>query len=391
VRRIRIISAFVSVVLRGVVRDPQALFFMVALPVAIIVIIGATFGGVQRLDIGVVQRDHGVVASAVVDTLRAATGVRVHVYKDLESVRRAVRRQAIAAGIELPADLDERAAGSGFIDLPFVTNRATSASFPARNIVDDALGRIGGRVAAARLTATATGIAFRDALREATAVALRMPGIVVTTRDVGSGRAATLSRFSLTAPQNLVLFVFISAAASSAAIVRMRRGGLLRRVLASPVSAAMLTGGIAAGWFAIATCQSLIIIVVGTLLFGVDWGDPLAATVLVTVYALVGSGVGLLTGAAARDADRVGAIAPVVGIVLGALGGCMIPLEFFPPSMRAVAHVVPQFWAVTAWQRLVFDGAGVAGIAGPVGVLAAFAVVFLALAAIVLQRDLVQA
>jgi ABC-2 type transport system permease protein len=87
----------------------------------------------------------------------------------------------------------------------------------------------------------------------------------------------------------------------------------------------------------------------------------------------------------------VGAIAPVVGIVLGALGGCMIPLEFFPPSMRAVAHVVPQFWAVTAWQRLVFDGAGIAGIAGPVGVLAAFAVVFLALAAIVLQRDLVQA
>lgn len=390
-RQLRVIAAFVSVVLRGVVRDPTALFFMVALPVAIIVIIGATFGGVQRLDVGVVQRDHGIVATGVVNELRVAKGVRLHSYNDLESLRRAVRRNAIAAGIELPAGLDRQAAASGTIEVPFVTNPATTASFPARNIVDDALQRVGGRVAAARLAENATGRPFLQAMPVATDAAARAPGVAVATRDVGSGRAATLSRFSLTAPQNLVLFVFISAAASSAAIVRMRRGGLLRRSLASPVSAAMLTLGVAGGWFAIALLQSLLIIVVGALVFGVDWGDPLGGIVLVAVYALVGTGVGLLTGALARDADRVGAIAPVVGIVLGALGGCMIPLEFFPPTMRALAHVVPQYWAVSAWQRLIFNGSGLGGIAAPVAVLAVFAAAFLTLAAVALRRDLVQA
>jgi ABC-2 type transport system permease protein len=153
----------------------------------------------------------------------------------------------------------------------------------------------------------------------------------------------------------------------------------------------MLTAGVAAGWFALAVLQSLIIVVVGALVFGVDWGDPLAATALVAVYAAVGAGVGLLTGAVGRDADRVGAIAPVIGIVLGALGGCMIPLEIFPPTMRAIAHAVPQYWAVTAWQRLIFDGAGIAGIAAPIAVLALFAIVFLGLAGLVLWRDLVQA
>ncbi len=390
-RRLRIVVAFVSVVLRGVVRDRTALFFMVALPVAIIVIIGATFGGVQRLDVGVVTHDRGVVATALVDTLRSAKGVRVHTYANLESMRRAVRRNAIAAGIDLPPGLDLQTAGSGVIQLPFVTNRATSGSFPARNIVDDALGRVGARIAAARLAVTATGVSFPDALGAAGTVARRSPGVAVATRDVGSGRTTTLSRFSLTAPQNLVLFVFISAAASSAAIVRMRRAGLLRRSLASPVSAGMLTLGVAAGWFAIAVAQSLIIIGVGALVFGVDWGDPLGAAVLVAVYAFVGAGVGLLTGALARDPDRVGAIAPVVGIVLGALGGCMIPLEFFPPTMRAIAHAVPQYWAVTAWQRLVFNGDGLAGIAAPVAVLVVFAAGFLTLATVALRRDVMQA
>lgn len=390
-RQLRVIAAFIVVVLRGIVRDPTALFFMVALPVAIIVIIGATFGGVQRLDIGVVQHDHGTVAAAVVRELRSATGVRLHSYGDVESLRRAVRRNAIAAGIELPGGLDGQAVGSGTIAIPFVTNPATSSSFPARNIVDDALQRVGGRVAAARLAATATGRPVAEALRVASDVGARARGVVVATSDVGSGRASTLSRFALTAPQNLVLFVFINAAASSAAIVRMRRGGLLRRALASPVSAGMLTLGVAGGWFAIAVLQSLLIIVVGALVFGVDWGDPLAGTVLVVVYALVGAGVGIVTGAIGGDPDRVGAIAPVVGIVLGALGGCMIPLEFFPPTMRAIAHVVPQYWAVSAWQRLVFDGSGLAGIATPVAVLAVFAAAFLTLAAVALRRDLVQA
>lgn len=390
-RRIRILRGFVTVVLRGLARDRTALFFMLVLPVAIIVIIGATFGGVQRLDIGVVQQDHGLVASAVVTKLRSADGARVHSYKSLGALREAVRRNAIMAGIVLVPGLDQQAAGTGELGIPFVTNPASAASFPARSIVDDALSRVGGRIAAARLAATTTATPFPDALRVASGIAARTPGIVVATQDVGSGRVRTLSRFSLTAPQNLVLFVFISASATGAALVRMRRSGVLRRALASPVSAAMVTCGVGLGWLAMALLQSLIIILVGAVVFGVDWGDPIAATALVGVYALVGSGAGLLTGALGRDEDRVSAVAPVLGIVLGALGGCMIPLEVFPPSMRSIAHVIPQFWANTAWQHLVFDGSGVGGIAAPLGVLTLFAVVFLSLAAVVLRRDLVQA
>lgn len=60
-----------------------------------------------------------------------------------------------------------------------------------------------------------------------------MPDMTVETVDVGRAQRTGLSRFSLVAPQELVLFVFINAAASGATLVRMRRTGVLRRVLAS--------------------------------------------------------------------------------------------------------------------------------------------------------------
>jgi ABC-2 type transport system permease protein len=144
--------------------------------------------------------------------------------------------------------------------------------------------------------------------------------------------------------------------------------------------------GLVVAWFALALFQSALIIGVGALLFGVDWGDPLAAVLLTTVFALVGAGAGILVGSLSRDADRVSAISPPVGIALGALGGCMVPLEVFPPVMLAVAHAVPQYWAMTAWQQLVFDGDGVGAIVVPLAVLTAFAVVLVGSAAAVLRR-----
>jgi hypothetical protein len=37
----------------------------------------------------------------------------------------------------------------------------------------------------------------------------------------------------------------------------------------------------------------------------------------------------------------------LLGLGLGALGGCMVPLEVFSPVMQRVAHATPQAWATT--------------------------------------------
>ncbi len=343
--RLRLTLAFTGVVLRRLVHDRSSLFFMLVLPVGVIVIVGSTFGGPARVTIGVVDRSGGPVARSVVTELERAEGVKLRTYTDAEELDAMVRRRAVDAGLVLPADLDERAGRAETSAVTFTALPDNSASATARTVVDGALASVGTPISAASFARSAGADGSFD---EVLTVARRLDrdsGASVRSVDVGKGRKEPLSTFALTVPQNLVLFVFITGLASGSALIRLRNLGVLRRSMATPVSARQVVAGVGLGWFAMALAQSLIIVAIGAVAFGVDWGDPLAAGALVLVYSLVGAGAGLLIGVIGQDEDRAGAITPIVGIVLGALGGCMVPLEIFPDTMTTVAHVVPQYWA----------------------------------------------
>lgn len=379
---------FVSVVLRRLLRDRTALFFMAVLPVIVIVIIGVTFGSAGGVEIGVVNNSPGSgAASSIVHAMDRSEGTTITTYSSLESMRGAVRRQSISAGVVLPADLDA-ALANGDVTITLVALPNGQATAVARDVLVSAAASVLAPADAARFAASVTGQDQAVAQAVATSVGASLPGVDVATVDIGRPQRSGLSQFSLVAPQELVLFVFINSMASGAALVRMRRTGVLRRVLAGPGGAGTIVLGLLSAWVIVALLQSLLILVVGAFAFGVDWGSTVGAAALVFVFALVGAGAGLIVGALGGNEDRVGAITPPIGLVLGALGGCMVPLEVFSPTMRGVAHATPQFWAITAWQRLIFDGDGIGGIAVPLLVLAAFAAVFLTSAVLVLRRSL---
>ena len=110
---------------------------------------------------------------------------------------------------------------------------------------------------------------------------------------------------------------------------------------------------------------------------------------MVILFALVGAGAGMLLGTLFRNEQQTVGISLLLGLGLGALGGCMVPLEIFSPTLRRVAHITPQAWGNDAFARLVGHGASVTGILPQLGVLAAYAVVLLSLAAWRLRRVLV--
>jgi len=380
------VRAFVSMVLRHLARDRSALFFMLVLPVAIIVIIGSTFGGQTRVRVGVVVEDGSAAAGELLAELRDAPGIEVREVDDRDELTSRLRRFAVAAGVIVPAGYGDRVAAGRTAELEVVGDLTSLQAVAARAAVERSTAGLGGRIAAARLVAAETG----RPLEEVRTAVERDEGasVEVRVRDVGEAVIGDRSRFSLTAPQNLVLFVFINTLGAGALLVRSRQVGVLRRVLATPTPAWRIVAGLGAGWMAVALVQSLIIVAVGAVAFGVAWGDPLAASALILVFALVGTGGGLLLGAVGRNEDRVGAMTPVVGLVLGALGGCMTPVEVFPPALVRVAHAIPHYWALEAWRTLIFDGGGLVDIAPSLGVLAGVAVVLGGSAVAVLRRDL---
>ena len=351
------IVALTSATLRQYWRDPTSLFFAIALPIGIIVLIGSTFGGPQDVEIGVV--DDGAsddLIAAVVAELDAVDDVTVVEFDDADSARQAIRRFDIEAAVVL---------GDGTFG-SIVDENAGTTAFSTRETIEQAVDR-----------ATAPD----DSLR---------PDVTRTTVGGDDVLFDSDSDFTLTAAQNLVLFTFITALTAGVLVVRARRLGVLRRAATTAASVGQLTLGLAGTWFLLAMMQAAIILVVGAVAFGVDWGDPLAGLALLVTFGLVGSGAGLLVGGLFRDEDQVGSVGPPLALVMAALGGCMVPSEVFPDSMTTVSQITPHYWALEGWKDVVFDGAGLADVGTNVAVLAAMAAVLIGVATVAVQRSIVR-
>jgi ABC-2 type transport system permease protein len=377
--------------LRRLARDRLALFFLVLLPVVIILIIGLAFGdaGSERLPVGVADEGAGRLGSELRAGLETSPALDARAYDDADALGKAVRRGVVAAGVVVPAGYDEALRAGRRADVTFVTDQTRPAPAPVRSAVAAVVARQAAEVKAARLAAETAGVPFDSALARARALAAAQPQVRVEATTVGGREDALPAGFNYTAPANLVLFVFITSMAGAASLIEARRLGVTRRLLATPTTAATILFGEALGRFAVALLQGLIIFLVGWLVFGVDWGDPPAALLLLVTFALVATGVGLLLGAVLRNAEQATSIGPPVGIALGMLGGCMWPLAIVPAPMRAVGHLFPQAWAMDGFIALIARNAGLAGITRQLAVLAAFAAVLLALATWRLRRALV--
>jgi ABC-2 type transport system permease protein len=189
------------------------------------------------------------------------------------------------------------------------------------------------------------------------------------------------------AATQLILFTFVNSLAGSAGLVQTRQYGVLKRMLSTPVSSTSILAGETLGRFLIAAVQGIFIVVAAALLFGVDWGDPLGAGAVLALFALVSTGAAMMFGSVLANEQQAGALVPF-GLALAALGGCMVPLEVFPDTMRTIAHVTPHAWANEAFEKLTQHGAALGDVLPQLGVLAAFAVVFLAAGSLLLRRTL---
>lgn len=230
--------------------------------------------------------------------------------------------------------------------------------------------------------AVATGLARAAGLQATSTVG-------VGTAVVDSGASTLPGGFSYSAPTMLVLFVFLNALAGGSSIIQARQLGIHARAMAAPITARTIVLGETLAALLLALLQSVLIGGIGALAFGVRWGNPLAAAALVLVWALVGTGAGLLSGTVFRTPEQASAIGPAVGIAFGMLGGCMWPLQIVSPAMRVVGHAVPQAWAVDAWTTLLSRGGDLAAIARPLLVLAGVGAGLLALAAVRLRARVI--
>ncbi|SEC62989.1 ABC-2 type transport system permease protein [Amycolatopsis tolypomycina] len=373
--------------LKRMLRDRVAAFFMVLLPLVVILVIGATVGGQSTPRLGVVPAT-GPLAAGLVGDLGTAGGLRTTVFDGEPAARDALRRNEVDAVLLIPAQFDETLASGRDIRLPLLAGGFTGSGQAASQAVSAAVARHAKTVQAAAFAAAEAGGDLAGRLPLATAVERVVPVVPVTGEVVNGSSDILPAGFTYSAPTMLVLFVFVNSVAAGAALVENRRLGIHTRVLAAPVRARDIILGESLYYLGLALLQSALIVGAGAALFGVRWGDPVAAAALVLTWAVVGTGAGMFAGTLFRTPEQAAALGTTSGVALGMLGGCMWPLEIVPDAVRALGHLTPQAWAVDAWTTLLSRGGGLADILLPLGVLATFAAALLAAASWRLNRTL---
>lgn len=132
--------------------------------------------------------------------------------------------------------------------------------------------------------------------------------------------------------------------------------------------------------------QAVLITVVSSLMFGINWGDPLAVVAIVGSFCLVATGAAMLMGSLAKSSSHPPALGPPIGIILGMLGGCFWPREVAPDALNAVGYAFPHAWAMDALIALTTPGTGISQVLLEVGVLLGMAVVMMVIAIAVFRR-----
>ena len=381
--------AVTRVSVRRIVRDRTALFFMIVLPVFVILIIGATVRGFSTFRVGVVDLGSGRAGADVVVALRASPNLDVRTYGTRAAVVEGVARGEVSVAVVLPAGMDRTIGEGGTAEIGVMAQRTNGAQQAAAAAVSSVIATVGGREQAARFAADRAGGTVAENLVRVRAVEPVTAQVAVRTTVADSSRAVLPEGYSYTAPTMLVLFVFLNGLAAGASIIETRRLGMYERMAAAPIRIRDIIAGESATFVTVALVQSAIIVAIGAGIFGVSWGDPVAALALVVVWSLVGAGAGMLAGSLFRTPEQATATGPVIGMLFGMLGGCMWPLSILSDTFRQIGHAVPHAWAVDAWTDLVARHGGLGSIAPDLGVLAGFAAVFLTLATLRLRRVLV--
>lgn len=374
--------------LRRLSRDRQALFFMLVLPVVVMLVIGMVAQQPEQFRVAVVGADAGSEAALVARELDGSDAIHVREAASVDQARTSLRRGEIDTVVVLGADLDDALAAGRTAEVVLLADQESQTQRAAAAAVRSVVAARSAVLQAARLRQERVGGSAADNVAAVEQIAPSVVPVTVDTDVTDSDSAYLPSGFGYSAPTMLVLFVFITALAGGAAMIESRRLGIHARMLSAPVTVRAIVVGESLSYLGIALIQSTIIVGIGAFVFGVSWGDPLAAAALVVVWAAVGAGAGMLAGTLFRTPEQATAVGTTTGIAAAMLGGCMWPLEIVGPLMRSLGHLVPHAWAVDGWIEILSRGGGITDIATSLGVLALFAAGLLTLSSVRLRHRL---
>ncbi|MBO9368745.1 MAG: ABC transporter permease [Chloroflexi bacterium] len=203
--------------------------------------------------------------------------------------------------------------------------------------------------------------------------------VVIVEREAPTGMR--VEKYPNTFQQNVPgytiygLFWIVSLLTSS--VLRERREGTFRRLLAAPMRRATILAGKFLPYYLINLVQLLIMLGASSLLFKMSLGySPLGLVVVSLAAAAASTGLGVLIAGLARTDSQVGGLTVLLLLTMSALGGCFVPRFIMPDWLKTLGLITPHAWALDAYQDLLVRGYGLREVLPKAGALLIFAAAF---------------
>ena len=323
-------------------RDRQALFWSLLLPLMFMIIFGLmNFGSLGRVDLGVVDLADNSVSQGVLSALEEIEALAVSHESDRESARAAVEQGNRDLVLVIPA-------GFGPSDEPLALEvlfneargRESEVGFTVLRQVFDELSF--SMTDARRLFVIDPTPAGDRNLRY---IDFLMPGIV----------AMSIMQMGLFS----VAFAF----------VQLKRQGILRRLLATPMRPASFIFAYVVTRLTVSILQTGVLVGVAVLFFDVQIaGNVFAIFLLALIGGAVFIGLGFAVSGWARSEETAAPIANVIALPMIFLSGVFFPREAMPDILETVTEYLPLTYLADSLRSVSVDGAALSsqwvGLAG---------------------------
>jgi ABC-2 type transport system permease protein len=375
-------------VMRQVLRDRRIVALLVVVPMLVLTLGAILFRSEPApIPLGIVNEDQGlttplagklVIGQLIVDELASGDTFEL-IDLNRDEIDDALRDGTVQAALVLPesfsaefqknrqAVLDLRLEGSNPSRSMMITARVTEAAMKAvAGLATVGMGLPGG--------ASASG-------GEA-----KLPVTVDATYLFAGPEFDTMDFIAPVYIAFLALFfVFLLACV---AFLRERSQGTMERLLATPATRLEVVLGYMLGLGLFALVQVAIILFFTVWVLKIHYLGSLALLFLiVALLAIVGVSMGILASVFARTEFQVIQFIPLLIIPQALLSGLFWAVEEMPGYLQPLAYIMPLTYANRALRDVMLKGWGLAEIWPNLLILSGFAVLFIALGALLTRRE----
>lgn len=181
------------------------------------------------------------------------------------------------------------------------------------------------------------------------------PAITLRTAQSGEAQKA-FNAMAYMAPAMALMFLIFTVSNGGRSILSEQARGTLPRLLVSPTTSAQVLIGKIFGVYLTGVVQMLILIVACSLLFGIQWGDPLGLLVLVLAAVFAATGWGMLITSLARTPGQVSSIGTAIMLTFAILGGSFIQTSIMPGWFQLLSKITPNAWGMNGFTILGLGG-----------------------------------